>query len=89
MQMSTIACICRICGLDQGYPAWGEDGETPTYNMCPCCGVEFGYEDAFLDTIRDYRQTWLANGGKWLMPQLRPEGWNLQEQLRQIPPAYR
>lgn len=22
------------------YNPWGDDGKTPTYDICPCCGVE-------------------------------------------------
>jgi hypothetical protein len=37
---------CRVCGLDQQSPPWGVDGKSPTYAICDCCGVEFGYEDS-------------------------------------------
>ena len=36
---------CRICGYRLGFEPWGDDGKTPTYEICPCCGVEFGNED--------------------------------------------
>ena len=39
---------CRVCGLLSSDPPWGYDGVSPTFDFCPCCGVEFGYEDAYL-----------------------------------------
>ena len=33
--------ICRVCGYcDEELFPWGEDGETPTFEICPCCNVE-------------------------------------------------
>jgi len=58
---------CRVCGLRQESKVWGEDGKSPTFEMCACCGVEFGYEDSNLKSIRRYRENWLAEGHKWLI----------------------
>jgi hypothetical protein len=79
---------CRVCGLAQSDPPWGEDGETPTFNICPCCGVEFGYEDSTLFSIRNYRSSWLEGGAQWHVPKAKPQDWRLDEQLNQIPPEY-
>ena len=52
--------ICHICGyteLNEG--SWGEDGNSPSFDICPCCGVEFGYEDCFEIEINKYRVNWL------------------------------
>ncbi|MDY6484932.1 hypothetical protein [Acinetobacter faecalis] len=58
--MSLILHTCRICGFyDEEYYPWGEDGESPTYDICDYCGVEFGYEDCNLNSIRSYRKTWM------------------------------
>lgn len=35
---------CPVCGYDAGYPPWGEDGRLPTFDICACCGTEWGYE---------------------------------------------
>ena len=38
--------FCPICGYPlDNYNLWGDDGKTPTYDICPCCGVEWGNED--------------------------------------------
>jgi len=88
MDAKTNLLNCRVCGLEQPEPPWGEDGNTPSFNICPCCGVEFGYEDSTLITIRRYRDLWLENGAKWSVPKATPLKWNIEEQLRHIPQEY-
>jgi hypothetical protein len=80
--------VCRICGLLQETP-WGEDGKTPSFDICACCGVEFGYEDSSLKAIYAYRQKWLDTGAKWYLLEFLPENWDLDEQLKNIPPQFR
>lgn len=81
---------CRVCGLKQSEKQWGDDGNTPSYNICSCCGVEFGNEDFYLDDLREYRDEWLnTKKGKWFKPKKIPENWSLEEQLRQIPEKYK
>lgn len=46
---------CSICGLPLDFAPWGDDGKTPTYDICPCCGVEWGNEDYTLDSRTEYR----------------------------------
>ncbi|MBN6075083.1 hypothetical protein HYE60_07480 [Aggregatibacter actinomycetemcomitans] len=78
--------ICRICGLIQDEPTWEDDN--PSYNLCPCCGVEFGYEDTTLASIRNYRNKWANSGYKWVELNIKPQNWNLDEQLKNIPASY-
>lgn len=40
--------FCRVCGLYIEDEPWGKDGSCPTYEICSCCGVEFGNEDYIL-----------------------------------------
>jgi len=80
---------CRVCGLWQDEPPWGADGKTPTYNYCPCCGVEFGYGDATLDAARNWRENWLASGAKWDDPEMKPEKWDANAQLQQLPISFK
>lgn len=76
--------LCRVCGLFQEDPPWGADGKTATFNICDCCGVEFGYGDATSETINRFRQQWINNGAKWSDPKAKPTGWNLSTQLALI-----
>jgi hypothetical protein len=77
---------CRVCGLDFGdsYFPWGEDGESASFDICPCCGCEFGYEDVIPTAARNHRQRWLAGGAQWRKPKERPIGWSAERQLQQI-----
>jgi hypothetical protein len=72
---------CRVCGLKESEPPWGEDGKTPSFNICSCCGTEFGYQDCQPSAILKQRQKWLDAGAKWFRPDKKPEHWNLEEQL--------
>ena len=80
--------ICRICGSEQVDAPWGDDGESPTYEICDCCGVEFGYEDSTLQGIKKYRTKWLEDGAKWHSKKSEPENWSVVEQLSHIPEKY-
>lgn len=65
--METNSFYCRVCGLYLGYQPWGEDGKTPSYEICPCCGVEFGYEDDSKSSIQAYREQWIRNDCQWFV----------------------
>lgn len=79
---------CRVCGLLFREPPWGENGKSPTFEICPCCGVEFGYEDCNAETCRAYRSRWIAEGANWWDKNQRPESWNLDAQLCNVPQAF-
>lgn len=77
--------FCSICGYPLGdYSPWGDDGKMPTYDICPCCGVEWGYEDYTPESRKEYRNKWIVAGAKWFDPQKKPANWNLEKQLRNI-----
>lgn len=80
---------CRVCGLRQDEPIWGEDGNSPSYDICPCCGVEFGYGDTTIDNCKAIRKDWIAKGMKWSFPEEKPSNWSWDEQKKHIPPKYR
>ncbi len=79
---------CRVCGLYHEDPPWGYDNKTASHDICSCCGTEFGYEDCNLKSIRQMRQRWIAEGTHWFEPKRKPENWNLEEQLKNIPLKY-
>jgi hypothetical protein len=49
------------------------------YNICPCCGTEFGNDDAEWNH-QQLRAAWLAGGANWFFGR-PPEGWNPWVQL--------
>lgn len=79
---------CRICGFHSATPPWGEDGKTPIFDYCPCCGVEHGYQDASPAGAKRFRGSWIESGSKWDDESMMPTNWNLDEQLSCIPDEY-
>ena len=75
---------CRVCGLDQGEPPWGEHGNSPSFGICFCCGVEFGYGDCSIEDTKRTREIWLAKGAPWDEPKEKPDNWSLEEQMKNI-----
>jgi len=80
---------CRICGYRLCFEPWGDDGKTPTYEICPCCGVEFGNEDCTMKSIKEYRGSWIKSGCKWFDPSKRATTWPWANQQRHIPKKFR
>lgn len=80
--------FCRVCGLKQSEPPWGEDGESPTFEICDCCGVEFGYEDNTYASTLKFRKKWLKEGAHWFHSENKPKKWTLEKQLTHIPKPF-
>jgi hypothetical protein len=82
---------CRICGLlqDENEFPWGKDGTTASFEDCYCCAVTFGYQDCFLKGIKSYREAWIKKGAVWQVPELKPDNWSLEEQLKGIPEEFK
>lgn len=73
---------CPVCGwaglTDPPYNQHGHAG----FDICPCCYVEFGYEDATGDYAR-LRSEWIESGMSWhsrVVP--RPQDWDPIAQLK-------
>ena len=68
---------CLVCG-------YGEMPHPPrAYNICPCCGIEYGFDDAF-DSHQELRNEWLMHGARWfsnISPYLPPVNWSAWDQL--------
>lgn len=82
--------VCRVCGFfTPDYFPWGETGTSATFDFCACCGVEFGYEDFTVRGCRVTRKKWFERGTPWFEPEFRPDDWDPQTQLDQIPQRFR
>lgn len=81
---------CRVCGLHfDDFCPWGESGKEPSYDICPCCGIEFGYGDETRRTVLSYRKFWFENNGaQWFHPEDKPKNWSLVEQFKNIPKEF-
>jgi hypothetical protein len=58
---------CPVC-------EWAHLSESPfepTYEICPQCGVEFGYDD-FTLSHAELRERWVAAGRPWFSTVIRP-----------------
>lgn len=77
---------CPVCGYpDLEEPARFEDGY-PSWEICPSCGFEFGYDDDEAGrSYADWRQEWVAEGMPWrLRSHRKPADWDPQAQLRTL-----
>ena len=78
---------CGHSGLDE--PLW--DGDSASNQICPCCGLHYGYDDAAHGRgdpasgfYAAWRARWLVDGCPWFSTTTRPpDGWTGQEQVRQ------
>lgn len=60
---------CPVCGYKMPYPPI-------EYNICFCCGTEFGYEDSGVSHEK-LRGKWLRRGAVWWSQDFRsPDGWD-------------
>jgi len=77
--------VCNVCGYNElTSPPWGENGHTASFDICPCCGVEFGYEDSTETGKKRFLNHWIDNGAVWFIPKLKPTNWCLYEQLENL-----
>jgi predicted RNA-binding Zn-ribbon protein involved in translation (DUF1610 family) len=65
---------CPVCGYGLEHPA-------QDFNICPSCGVEFGYDTAGR-SLSVLRAEWVATGACWTSRvDLKPKDWNPWLQL--------
>lgn len=80
---------CRVCWYKNIDKPWWDNNKTPTFDICPCCWVEFWYEDNNLSSVISYRNKWINDGCNWFDINLKPINWNLNEQLFNIPDNFK
>ncbi len=69
--------MCPVCG-------YGMDDPPADYNICPCCGTEFGHHD-INSPIPNLRVAWLRSGAKWWSTvDAPPPGWDPYVQLENL-----
>lgn len=85
-EMSNNNYYCHVCGAPLGnFAPWGEDELSPTFEICDCCDVEYGYEDYILPSLLAFRASWLSGGGLWRNTNAKPKGLTLEFQLQCVP----
>lgn len=78
---------CPACGFSPLLkPSWIR--RQPSYEICPCCRMQFGYRDFTYDVVRReeihrrWRQEWIHAGMVWwLKDEAPPSDWDPVEQL--------
>ncbi len=79
---------CPVCG----WPELQESPRSPTgaasFELCPCCGFEFGYDDDDQGvTYEEARARWIAGGMKWWSTtRSAPEDWDPVKQITAVLP---
>lgn len=67
-------------------PPYAQYFGMPSYEVCSCCGFEFGNDDdpgtREPDTFCGYLSDWIADGAIWFSPERRPSDWSLDRQLQ-------
>lgn len=60
----------------------------PSYDICSCCGFEFGNDDEPGTTtgvkFMDYLLTWIKEGQSWFDENKKPDQWSLSKQIKSI-----
>lgn len=75
-----------VCGYNQlPGPLYNGEDIPDVSLICPCCGFQPGYDDDDLgDSIESYRIKWIESGAKWFTEKMKPQKWELHEQLKNI-----
>ncbi|WP_310551911.1 hypothetical protein [Paenibacillus glufosinatiresistens] len=68
---------CNVCGLKL-------DEIPSSFDICPCCGVMWGYEDNNKRSLIKFREKWIEEGCNWFDEEERPNKWDAKAQLAQI-----
>jgi len=65
MDKKYICPVCEFDGLKE--EPFSEDNE-PSYEVCPSCGFEFGFDSANDPAaFAEFRQRWIKNGRKLII----------------------
>jgi predicted RNA-binding Zn-ribbon protein involved in translation (DUF1610 family) len=82
MPNSDTTYTCPVCGFPGlSEPAYDEH-HCASFEICPSCGTEFGYDDA-TRSHHDLRVAWLAVGAPWRSQAIRPRpDWDAEKQLQ-------
>ncbi len=71
---------CPVCGYTGLEEPHRQQHGSPSFEICSCCGIEFGYHDA-RRSHAELRKEWIEEGMPWHHPPV-PEGWDPKVQLR-------
>ena len=68
-----------------GVPPYEAKYGDPSYDVCSCCGFEFGNDDnpgtGNAVSFHEHLRQWIGDGCKWFREQEKPRDWDLEGQL--------
>lgn len=69
-------------------PPYSQHFGEPSYDVCSCCGFEFGNDDepgaSSPSTFRNYLIEWIKEGQSWFETNKKPDQWSLAKQIKNI-----
>lgn len=88
MSDSELPKVCPVCGYDKLLEAPYDEFGYPSYQICNCCGFEYGFDDeSEQHTFDSYRAEWIEQGFVFSSKEFQPEIWDkqkLEAQLKNI-----
>ena len=75
--------VCPVCGWPELMDPPHSESNGPSFEICPCCGFQFGYDDDDQGfTYAAWRERWIQNGMTW-WSNGRPASpaWDARQQL--------
>lgn len=83
MHSSGESYLCPVCGYPRLDEAAYDRFGCASYDICPCCGTEFGYDDSTVAHAY-LRKKWVSGGMLWWSKhQLKPNDWDPVKQLKE------
>jgi len=75
---------CPVCGFDRLTAPPYDEFNCATFEICPSCGTEFGYDDANV-SVAILRQNWIEKGMPWFSQNTpKPMDWDPFDQLKNV-----
>jgi hypothetical protein len=89
--VDAVSHMCPSCGYDGLHEdPWNDD--SPSDEICPACGIHFGYDDAAggnpvnrAEIYVRWRERWIRGGTRWFSAgQKPPAGWDPVKTLARV-----
>ena len=82
--------LCPVCGYGLDFAPWIEGSAAD--EICPCCGIQFGYDDSVGDNLElqqavyeRWRNDWIQHGMQWFSKGRKPPiDWNPKCQMKEL-----
>ena len=80
---------CPVCGYELDFAPW--QGIYSSDEICPCCGIQYGYDDAAGGDMnkrhliyKKWRNRWIKEGMPWKsIESPKPDRWDPIQQLQE------